>query len=96
MLCEGLLAMDEEIGTTAGAIWHALARSGELTLSSLKKDVHGSSPIFDWAIGWLARERKVVITKDKRSWLVRLEGQPANGAGHRNVLSGTQAARASA
>jgi hypothetical protein len=69
--------LDEEISTTAGAIWHALARSGELTLSSLKKEVDGSSPVFDWAFGWLSREHKVV-TRDKRSWPIRLEGRSAN------------------
>ena len=52
--------MQEEIGTTAGAIWHALTTKGELSLAQLKKDVKGKPPLFDWAIGWLAREGKIV------------------------------------
>ena len=48
--------MSEEIGTMAGAIWHALEANGEMTMAKLKKDVKATSPLFDWAIGWLARE----------------------------------------
>jgi hypothetical protein len=88
--------MQEEIGTTAGAIWHALEKDGESTLSTLKKKVESSSPVFDWAIGWLAREQKIVIRRDKRSWLIRLEGQSANGVYPRKAESVSEAAAASA
>jgi Winged helix-turn-helix domain (DUF2582) len=64
--------MGDAIGTAAGAIWHALEEKGELALSNLKKEVDVSPPVFDWAVGWLAREHKIVITKEKRSWRVRL------------------------
>jgi len=52
--------MNEEIGTAAGVIWQALNGKGELSLAQLKKEVKGKgkSPVFDWAIGWLAREAK--------------------------------------
>ncbi len=65
--------MQEEIGTIAGTIWNALNSKGELPLAQLKKRVHGKSPIFDWAVGWLAREGKIVITLAKRSFQVRLK-----------------------
>jgi Winged helix-turn-helix domain (DUF2582) len=69
--------MQKEIGTTAGAIWQALTAKGELNLVQLKKEVKGKVPIFDWAIGWLAREDKIVITPEKRSFRIRLkEAQP--------------------
>ena len=64
--------MQEEIGSTAGMIWHTLDAKGELSLAQLKKQVNGKTPIFDWAIGWLAREDKVVITQEKRSFCIRL------------------------
>jgi len=64
--------MQEEIGSTAGMIWHTLDAKGELSLAQLKKEVNGKTPIFDWAIGWLAREDKVVITQEKRSFCIRL------------------------
>jgi len=65
--------MHEEIGTTAGAIWQALNNNGELSLPSLKQQVAAKSPVFDWALGWLAREDKVVISRQQRSYRVRLK-----------------------
>jgi hypothetical protein len=72
--------MQEEIGTTAGAVWQALNTRGELTLAQLKKEVKGKPPIFDWAIGWLAREDKIVVSQEKSSFRLRLKEQ-ANAAG---------------
>jgi hypothetical protein len=72
--------MQEEIGSTAGIIWHTLNNSGELSLAKLKKEVNGKSPIFDWAIGWLAREDKLVLTQEKRSFRVCLKGTQAKVA----------------
>jgi Winged helix-turn-helix domain (DUF2582) len=72
--------MQEQIGTTAGAIWQALNIKGELTLVQLKREVKGRAPIFDWAIGWLAREDEVVITPEKRSFRIRLKGTQAKAA----------------
>ena len=65
--------MHDEIGTAAGEIWHALNEKGELSLAQLKKEVKGKSPLFDWAIGWLAREDKIVITREKRGFRVQLK-----------------------
>jgi hypothetical protein len=64
---------DEEIGQMGGAIWYALNTHGELSLAQLKKLVEGKGPIFDWAIGWLAREDKIVITPKKRHFSIRLK-----------------------
>ena len=64
--------MQEEIGTTAGAIWKILHAKGELSLSQLKKQTKAKPPVFDWAIGWLARENKIAFTQQKRSIRVRL------------------------
>jgi hypothetical protein len=73
--------MHEEIGTTAGAIWDALNKRGEQSLSELKKAVKGKVPTFDWAIGWLAREDQIVITREKRSFRIRLREQHAKATG---------------
>jgi hypothetical protein len=64
--------MQKEIGSAAGKIWHTLDAKGELSLTQLKREVNWKTPIFDWAIGWLAREDKVVITQEKRSFCIRL------------------------
>ncbi len=73
--------MQEEIGTFAGMIWHALKSKGDLPLPQLKREVKGKSPIFDWAVGWLAREDKIVITSKKRSFRIRLKEDHARAAG---------------
>jgi hypothetical protein len=72
--------MNEEIGAVAGAIWHSLDVSGEMTLAKLKKEVKAESPFFDWAIGWLAREDKITLTQEKRSIYVCLRGREAQRA----------------
>jgi winged helix-turn-helix protein DUF2582 len=66
--------MNEEIGTMAGAIWRTLEASGEVTLAKLKKDLKAASPLFDWGIGWLAREDKIILSAEKRTIRVRLKG----------------------
>ena len=73
--------MEQEIGAAAGAIWQVLNRKGGLTLPALKKEVGAKAPIFDWAIGWLAREDKIAITRDKRSFVIELKGIQAKAAG---------------
>jgi hypothetical protein len=65
--------MQEEIGTAAGAIWRTLVESGGCTLPKLRKSVDCKTPVFDWAIGWLAREDKIVITREKKSFQVHLK-----------------------
>lgn len=72
--------MHEQIGTTAGAIWHALEAKGELSVPELKRAVQSKSPMFDWAIGWLAREDKIEFSNEKRVYRVRLKGVQAKGA----------------
>ena len=67
------VSIDEDIGQMAGAIWHALNTPGELPLAQLKKLTEGKAPIFDWAIGWLAREGKIILVSKKRSFSVRLK-----------------------
>lgn len=73
--------MQKEIGESAGAIWQTLNSKGELSLALLKKEVKGKAPIFDWAIGWLAREGKIVIMQAKRTFRVRLNGIAAGVGG---------------
>ena len=72
--------MNEEIGTMAGAIWQALEANGEVTLAKLKKDLQATSPLFDWAIGWLAREDKIILATEKRMTRVRLKNWQAHAA----------------
>ena len=73
--------MQEEIASIAGNIWHALNDRGELSLAKLKKEVNGKTPVFDWAVGWLAREDKLVITPEKSSFRIQLKDAHAKSAG---------------
>jgi len=66
--------MNEEIGKMAGEIWHALEAKGEMTLPKLKKELNAKSPLMDWAIGWLAREDKIMLTMEKRTAHISLKG----------------------
>jgi hypothetical protein len=72
--------MNEEIGAVAGAVWHALDANGEITLAKLKKEVMADGPLFDWAIGWLAREDKIELARERRSIRVSLKGRDAQRA----------------
>ena len=72
--------MNEQIGSAAGMIWNALNKKGELSLAQLKKEVKADKNVFDWAIGWLAREDKIVIMPEKNSFRLRLSGGHARSA----------------
>jgi hypothetical protein len=65
----------EAVGQVAGLIWRTLDTTGEITLVALRKQTESTLPQFDWAIGWLAREGKIILTPDKRSYLIRLSHQ---------------------
>jgi len=62
----------DDIGTTAGRIWGYLVKHGKVSLSALERGVDVPHDLSCMAIGWLAREGKVEIKREKRSihiWL---------------------------
>jgi Winged helix-turn-helix domain (DUF2582) len=65
--------MEEEIGTVAGAVWNALKGSAGLTLPKLKRRLNHKGHLVDWAIGWLARENKIAITRGKKTLHLHLK-----------------------
>lgn len=65
--------VSHEIGEAAGVIWRTLDTLGELTLAKLKKEAKVKDPIFSWALGWLAREDKIQVAQDKRSYRIALK-----------------------
>lgn len=65
--------MHDEIGSAAGVIWNRLQENGETTVAQLKKATKLNPPVFDWAVGWLAREDQIVITPNKKSYVMRLK-----------------------
>lgn len=63
---------DVEIGHVAGDVWGVLARDGDMTIAAIKKTVPAPSDIVMAAIGWLAREHKLMFTAHRRSVKVSL------------------------
>jgi hypothetical protein len=62
-----------QLGEAAGDVWRLLNQGGPQSLSQLKKKLNGSGELLGFAVGWLAREDKLEIFKEKRSILVRLK-----------------------
>lgn len=62
-----------EIGETAGKVWQLLNSEGPQTLAQIKKKVSSTGELVSLALGWLAREGKVEIKQDKKSYKVSLK-----------------------
>lgn len=59
--------MVEQIGNNAGILWNILnEQDNKMEVAKLKKDSALSETEFWAAIGWLAREDKLVITNEKK------------------------------
>ena len=67
------MEINAQVGETAGKIWHLLDGGGPHTLAQIKKKLNGSSELVVFALGWLAREEKVDISQDKKSFRVALK-----------------------
>lgn len=78
-------AIANEIGRTAGDIYRTLEAKGELALPELQREVNSQGAVFNWAIGWLAREgNKVAISLEQGAFRIRLERR----SGERVVRAG--------
>jgi hypothetical protein len=62
----------EQIGQTAGLIWHALEENGPYSMTRLVKAVGVPRDTVILAVGWLAREGKIRINDTKRGRIVAL------------------------
>lgn len=60
-----------QIGEIAGAVWRVLSDQGPLSTAKLLKAVDSPRDLVMQAVGWLAREDKIVID-DSRSRVVSL------------------------
>jgi winged helix-turn-helix protein DUF2582 len=65
--------MKEKIGETAGKVWQLLSRDGPQTLAQTKKKLGVTGDLLNFAIGWLAREDKVDVSRDKKDIRVQLK-----------------------
>lgn len=63
----------QQIGETAGAVWHTLNSQGPLSLAKLVTAVGAPRDLVMQAVGWLAREGKVEMVDTKRGRAVALK-----------------------
>lgn len=60
----------EVIGDNAGKVWHALNEKNETTLKELAEKLGLSLEMTAMAVGWLARENKIIVdVKDDNIYL---------------------------
>lgn len=62
----------EGIGEMAGLVWQYLSDHGRVTVSRLVKEIDAPRDLVMQAVGWLAREGKIVIQEERRSKLISL------------------------
>lgn len=62
----------DEIGSTAGEVWHTLLIQEQMTLAQLAKEVDAPRDRVMQAVGWLARENKVRIEEQSRRKVISL------------------------
>ena len=61
--------MNETIGNAAGIIWSFLDKQTKsVTLSKLKNEIDLSATLMQMALGWLAREEKIIIEMPEDSF----------------------------
>ncbi|MGH9453740.1 MAG: winged helix-turn-helix domain-containing protein [Terriglobia bacterium] len=53
-------------------MWSTLSTGGPLTVPQLKKKLNGEGELLNFALGWLAREDKIDLIPDKKSFRVQL------------------------
>lgn len=63
--------MNYEIGEFAGVLWQLLHEKGALTPAQIKKEAKVSDFLVHTAIGWLAREDKLIFSQSGKT--VKLE-----------------------
>ena len=59
--------LNHEIGTHAGVVYNHLAGNPAVTATALRKEVGLTAREIDQALGWLARESKLLAERDGRA-----------------------------
>jgi hypothetical protein len=60
----------DEIAASAQEIWNLLDKQGPSPLDQVRQTVRSEPHIFEWAVGWLAREDKIAIVPQENSFIV--------------------------
>jgi Mn-dependent DtxR family transcriptional regulator len=64
--------MKEKIGNTAGNIWDMLQENEEVAISQFPKMLNEKAVIVNQALGWLAREDKIIYRQEGNRTLISL------------------------
>lgn len=67
------MELQAQVGEMAGKVWNLLNDRGPQTLAQLKKSLDGAGELVGFAVGWLAREDKVEIRVEKKSFRLQLK-----------------------
>lgn len=67
--------MHARVGSAAGVIWRYLHAHGDATIRRLKKETKLSDQVLLMAIGWLAREDKLVLTRAGSTLKISLKAE---------------------
>jgi len=67
------MEINAQVGETAGKVWHLLNDQGPQTILQLRKKIGGSGELLGFALGWLAREDKVNLRREKKVLRVALK-----------------------
>ncbi len=67
------MELKTEVGFKAGEVWQLLNSQGPLTIAQLKKKFNGNGELFNFAIGWLAREDKIDFSRENKTLRVQLK-----------------------
>ncbi|WP_289243108.1 MULTISPECIES: winged helix-turn-helix domain-containing protein [unclassified Methylophaga] len=59
--------MNDEIGEAAGVVWTFLNAQGETSASRICKETKLEAKLFQRAVGWLAKENKLLIKQQGRT-----------------------------
>jgi len=64
--------MSEQVGILAGKIWNFLNAKGEVPVLELKTKLGVPNSLLYLALGWLMREEKIYVKKEKKAYRVGL------------------------
>ena len=62
----------DDVGHVAGEVWRFLSEHGRSSLSAVEKSVPAPASMVHMALGWLAREGKILIELDRRTIAISL------------------------
>lgn len=64
--------MEQTIGETAGLIWNYLDSHGETEVTKIKFDLNLNNTTLFLSLGWLLRENKIQLQKEKNTSRAKL------------------------